>query len=72
MADKKSPLSHEAMLMKTARRITSLETRSRALRRELAAVADELKTRRRELKAIAQVTLERDPLSPPMRLYSEH
>lgn len=72
MREKKSPLSHEAMLMKTARRISSLETRQRALRRELLEVADELKTRRRELKAIAQMTLERDPMSPPMRLYGEH
>ena len=72
MNDKKSPLSREAMLLRTARRITSLETRQRALRRELAEVAGELKTRRRELRALAQVITERDPMSPPMRVYGEH
>lgn len=71
---KKSPLSHEAQLMRTARRISSLESRQRSLRRELAEVAGELKARRRELKAIAQMATEgvRDPMAPPMRLYSEH
>lgn len=72
MAERKSPTCSEEVLIRTARAIARLETKQRALRRELKEVAAELRTRKRELRAVSQMAIDRKPDSPPMRLYSEH
>jgi hypothetical protein len=72
VTEKKSPTSSEEVIIKTARAIARLENKQRALRRELADVRIELRTKKRELRAVTQMAIERRPDTPPMRLYGEH
>lgn len=68
----KSRTTPDAQMVNFARRIASPETRARALSRELAEVRDELKSKRRMLKALVQEAADtRRPDAPPMRIYGE-
>ena len=67
----KSPLRHDAMLMRIAREIAALESARRQARRELRAIDDLLALRRRELKALASSLAERRPDTPPLRVFGE-
>lgn len=71
MTTTKSKTTPDAQLVSLARRIASLETRQRALKREMEEVRGELITKRRMLKALSQDLADRRPDSPPMRMYGE-
>lgn len=70
--ERKAPTSSEEVIIRTARAIARLETEQRALRRKLSEIAIELRTKRKELRAVTQMAIERRPDSPPMRIYGEH
>lgn len=69
---KRSPLAHDAQLVKLARSVGRKENRVRRITKELKEAKKELRAERRTLKAYAQSLSElRDPSTPGFRMYGE-
>lgn len=74
MTNKRSPLSHDAQLVKMARSVARLEQKAAALRAQLKATTKALAHERRTLRGYAQFVADRDAQgtqTPPMRLFGE-
>lgn len=63
--------THEQALVAEARRIARLQHKQRRLKADLKAVATELKTARRNLKALAQRSTDPFEQTPPLRMFGE-
>jgi len=61
----------ETQLMNEARRVARLQTRTRALRRELKVAEGELRLARRQLRALASAKHDPFEQSPPLRIFGE-
>ena len=63
--------THEAALIAEARRLTRLQQKRSRLRRDLKAIEAEIKTARKNLRALAQNG--RDPFeqTPPLKAFGE-
>lgn len=58
-------------LMNEARRVARLQTRTRALRRELKVTEAELRLARKNLRALANATADPFDQAPPLRIFGE-